>query len=619
VSRPATHLIQFGDFEADTRAGELYRHGEKIRIQERPFRILSILLENQGDVVTREELRKRIWSGDTFVDFDHSMAVAVSKIREALGDSADAPRYIETVGRRGYRFLQSSLQPVDATVAIANDPAEAKGSSSPENWVRRAAFVISMVVVSALVAWGALHLRNRRFLVSIPRITSIAVLPLENLSGDPAQDYFSDGMTDELITDLAKLPNLRVISRTSTIHYKGTNKTIPAIARELNVDAVVEGTVARSGNRVRIRTQLIYAPADQHIWAEAYERDMKDVLALQAGVAHEIAHAIRLELTPQQQTSLASFYPVDPQVHDLYLDGRYFWNKRDDAGLHRALEYFEQAIAKDPQYAEAYAGLADTYSLLGQMPEARAAAQRALALDDDLAEAHASLGLLAPFEDWNWSDSKKHFERALALNPDYATAHHWYAEAYLMPMGQVDDAIAELRKAQMLDPLSAVITVDLGKDLYLARRYDEAILELQHALELDPNFLSAHNWLSDTYLEKKMYPEAIAELEKTKAFREERVYLRQTAYLDARMGRSAEARRALSAALQLSRGKDVSWGSVALTSAALGDKDKAFFWLEKAYSSNSSFVTTLKYWTVFDQIRSDPRYKSLLRRVGLAS
>jgi TolB-like protein/DNA-binding winged helix-turn-helix (wHTH) protein/Tfp pilus assembly protein PilF len=622
VVRPASQsqVIQFADFEADLRAGELYQDGRKIKIQERPFKILSILLESPGEVVTREELRRRIWPADTFVDFDHSLAVAVNKIREALGDSAEAPRFIETVGRRGYRFLGPSAWPQTVPILLKNDrplpqPVAAQSSAPIANW-RRAALVVTIALL-ALIVWGSSQVYKRRSMAFVPRISSLAVLPLENLSGDSTQDYFSDGMTDELITDLAKLPSVRVISRTSTAQYKGTRKTIPQIARELNVDALVEGTVVRLGNRVRIRTQLIYAPADQHLWAAAYERDEKDVLALQASLAQEIARNIRLELTTKQQASVSASHSVDPQVHELYLKGRYFWNKRDVAGLHKAVEYFQEAITKDPNYAEAYAGLADSYGLLGMMPEAKVAAEKALVLNSDLAEAHTSLGLIAPFMDWNWADGKKHFERALILNPNYATAHHWYAEAYLMPMGQVDDALAELHTAQSLDPLSPVITTDLGKDLYLARRYDEAVVQLRRALELDPNFVSAHNWLSDTYLEEQMYAEAVAELEKTKPFKEDRVYIRQTAYLHARMGRRVEARRELARSLELSQGKEVSLGAVALVYAALGDREKTFSWLERAYIAKSTFMTTLKFWSVFDPIRSDTRFTDLVRRVGL--
>jgi TolB-like protein/DNA-binding winged helix-turn-helix (wHTH) protein/Tfp pilus assembly protein PilF len=624
------HLIHFADFEVDLRAGELRKEGVKIRLQEQPFRVLTVLLDFAGEVVTREELRSRLWSADTFVDFDHRLAAAISKLRDALDDSAESPRFIETVGRRGYRFLL----PVESVGTPANtggsqaqpflDLPAGTSRAREATWPRAALAGGALVLILVL---GFLLLRRWRLTDSaLPHISSIAVLPLENLSNDPEQQYFVEGMTDEITTDLAKLPGIRVISRTSAMQYKNTHKTMPEIARELNVDAVVEGTVLRVGNRVRIRTQLVYAPADRHIWAQAYERDLKDVLTLQANLAQDIAGEIQLKLTSQQRANLATAHTVDPVAHELYLKGRYFWNKRDQEGFTKAIDYFQQAIAKDPTYAAAYAGLADSYALSGgfnlvpvglAMPRAQAAAEKALELDSNLAEAHASLGLIAPFNNWNWADAERHYERAIELNPNYATAHHWYAEGYLMPVGRADEAIAEIRKAQALDPLSAVIATDLGKELYFVRRYDEALVELRRALELDPNFVSAHNWISDTLLEKRLYNDAIAELEKTKPFKEERVYIRQTAYLYARTGRRTEARAALAKSLQLSKGKQVSSGAVALTYAALGEKNESFQWLEKAYTDRSSFMTSLKYWSVFDPLRGDPRFADLLRRVGL--
>jgi len=630
----AQNLIYFADFVVDQRAGELRKGGVKIRLQEQPFRVLAALLESSGEVVTREELRNRLWPADTFVDFDHRLAAAVNKIRDALQDSAQSPRFIETVGRRGYRFLL----PVEWGERLA----EPNGSSQMQaavgalvpvpvatriNWPR-IAFAGGALALLLAVGFFLLHrwVRPDAGASAVPRISSIAVLPLENLSNDPEQQYFVEGMTDEITTDLAKLPGIRVISRTSAMQYKGTHKTMPQIARELNVDAVVEGTMLRVGNRVRITTQLIYAPADRHVWAQAYERDLKDVLTLQANLAQDIAGEIQLKLTTQQRANLVVARSVDPEAHEFYLKGRYFWNKRDQAGFTKAIDYFQQAIAKDPTYASAYAGLADSYALSGglnvvpveqAMPRARAAAEKALELDNHLAEAHASLGLIAPFNNWNWADAERHYQHAIELNPNYATAHHWYAEGYLMPVGRADEAISEIRKAQELDPLSAVIATDLGKELYFVRRYDEALVELRRALELDTNFVSAHNWISDTLLEKKMYNDAIVELQKTKPFKEERVYIRQTAYLYARMGRRAQAQAALAKSLQLSKGKQVSSGAVALTYAAIGDKDESFQWLEKAYTDRSSFMTSLKYWSVFDAMRGDRRFADLLRRVGL--
>ncbi len=540
-SAPTSRRVHFAEFEADLRAGELYRSGHKVKLQERPFQVLAVLLEHAGEVVTRDELRQRIWPADTFVDYGHGLAVAINKLRETLRDSPEQPRFIETVGRRGYRFVAE----VETNGAEAQEPfagGPLLGAVAPLDRVlvappRRktralhvAAIVSGAVLMIALfILAGFLKRRAPHNSAGTPHISSLAVLPLENLSNDPEQEYFVEGMTDEITTDVAKLSGLRVISRTSAMRYKNSRKSLPEIARELNVDGVVEGTIERLGDRVRIRTQLIYAPADQHIWAEVYERDVKDVLSLEADVANDIASHIELTLA-SQPTHPANQRAVNPDAHELYLRGRYYWNKRDPQDLKLSVQYFQQAIARDPGYALAYAGLADAYGLLGEMAQAKAAAEKALELDSELAEAHASLGLIDPFLEWNWKDSKAHFEKAIALNPNYATAHHWYGEVYLMPMGRVEDALAEIRKAQALDPLSAVIATDLGKDLYFARRYDDAVVELQHALQLDPGFTSAHNWLSDTYLEKRMFAEAISELERTKPFRDERTYLRQTAY-----------------------------------------------------------------------------------------
>jgi TolB-like protein/DNA-binding winged helix-turn-helix (wHTH) protein/Flp pilus assembly protein TadD len=626
---PAPHRVQFGDFEADLRAGELYRLDSKIKIQQLPFKLLSILLDHPGEVVTREELRRKLWAADTFLDFDHSLAVAVSKLREALGDSAEEPRFVETVGRRGYRFLVAIDSPKAATFAnrrLQVVPKPAMLEDKPARNVRLLLLPPAVFLLLA-VAWFFVRSARRHEDGSATlHISSIAVLPLKNLSNDPGQEYFAEGMTDEIITDLARLPGLRVISHTSSMHYRDTHKMMPEIGRELNVDAVLEGTLVRSGDRVRIRTQLIYVPSDQHVWAQAYERDIKDVLGLQAALAQDIAHEVRVRLTSQERTQLAAVRKVNTEAYDLYLKGRYFWNKRNKEALAKAVDYFQQAIRIDPNYAVAYAGLADAYGLSGNdllptdeaMSSAKAAAEKALELDGDLAEAHASLGLIAYHFDWDWDAARQHFERAITLNPNYATAHHWYAEAYLMPMGRVDEAIVEIRKARELDPLSPAIATDLGKELFFARRHDEAIAELRGVLELDPEFVAAHNWLSDAYLEKGKFRSAKAELEKTRPFREEGIYIRQTAYLYARMGRRLEAKKELARSLRLSQGKPVSSGAVALTYAAMGDRDQAFSWLERAEAERSSFMTSIKYWPVLDPLRSDPRFSALLHRVGLS-
>lgn len=633
MSSQVKDLYEFGPFRIDSRERLLSRHGKPIAVTPKAFDTLLVLVQNSGHLLLKEELMKAIWP-DSFVE-EVNLSQSISTLRRALGDTAQDGRYIATVPGKGYRFVADvkSVTPPEAEQASLPVEERSPIAVKPTRSWRFPATIAGTVALAGIMVFGAYYFgkanRHRTVAASVrPSISSIAVLPLENLSNDPEQEYFAEGMTDEIITDLAQLPGLRVISRTSTQQYKqykGTHKTLSQIARELNVDGVLEGTVLRAGNRIRIRTQLIYAPSDQHLWAKAYERDGKDVLTLQATLARDIADEIRLNLTSQAQTRLVQAHPVDLEAHEFYLKGRYFWNKRDQAGIQKAVEYFQQAIAKDPNYAVAYAGLSDAYIFAGDhlaredvsMARAKAAADKALALDSNLAEAEASLGLIALFTNWNWEGARNHFERAIALDPNYATAHHWYAEAYLMSMGRVDSAIAEIRKAQELDPLSPVIATDLGKELYFAHKYDEAVVALRRALELDPDFVSAHNWLSDTFLEKGMYPEATAELEKTRSLKEERVYLRQRAYLYARMGKRSEAERDLSESLRLSQGRQVSSGAVALIYAMLGRKDNSFQWLENAYAERSSFMTTLKLWPAFDAMRGDPRFSDLLRKVGL--
>jgi TolB-like protein len=387
-----THV--FGGFHLDLAAGELRKRGVKLRLSGQPFEILRLLLERPGRVVSRQELRGRLWANETFVDFDHGLNAAINKLREILGDSSERPRFIETVPRRGYRFI-----------AQVHDGASA-----------------------------LLPLRHRAVR---RRIRSLAVLPLENLSGDPEQEYFADGMTEALITDLAKISALRVISRTSVMQYKGAHKSLPQIAQELNVDGVVEGSVLRIGERVRITAQLVHSDSDTHLWAESYERDLRDVLAIQADVAQAIAAEIRVRVTPRERKQLRLVHTIDPKAHEAYLLGRYHWNKRAPDSLKKSLEYFRQAIEIQPHYALPYAGLADAYVLLGSMalqvmaphetmPKARAAAERALQMDETLGEAHATLAYICAAYDYDWEAAERGFRLAVSLNPSYATARHWH-------------------------------------------------------------------------------------------------------------------------------------------------------------------------------------------------
>ena len=471
------------------------------------------------------------------------------------------------------------------------------------------------------IAW-TFHSRNG----TSPSIRSLAVLPLESLSGDASQDYFADGMTDELITDLGQISALRVISRTSVMPYKGVRKPLAQIARELNVDAVVEGTVLRSGNQVRITAQLIQAPADKHLWAHDYEGDLRDTLALQNQVARAIAEHIRVSLNPQEDAALKNKKVVNPEAYVSYLKGRYFWNRRTADGLKAAVAYFNQAIAEDASYARAYSGLADAYALLGDwqyaamapkeaLPKAKAAAIKALELDSTLGEAHNSLAFCLDGFDWDFESAEREFRRAIELNPSYATAHHWYAW-HLALVGKNAEAIAEMKTAQNLDPLSLIINAELAELLAIAHSYDQSIEQSRKTIEMDPNFALAHNQLAQAYIQKEMHGEAIMELEK--AIRLSGGSPICTANLARAYAASYRTNEALKLLSDLKKGSNPTYSratEIAMVYAALGDKDQAMNWLEKAYEWR--FNPSILLRPGFDPLRSDPRFQDLLRRIGL--
>src|ERR1700719_1033782 len=526
-----TSVVRFGTYEVSLQSGEVRKSGLRIRVQQQPIKLLEILLERPGEVVTREELRSRVWPDESFGDFDQALNIAVAKLRSALGDSAENPRFIETLPKRGYRFI-ADVSVVDADArpkrpeSAAEDLPGLERKTEPADkfqstglavapkrrpWpTHRVLVALPLVLSLAILAAWLFRPRGR----APTGIRSLAVLPLENLSGDASQNYFADGMTDELITDLAQISALRVISRTSVMVYKGVRKPLPQIARELNVDAVVEGTVLRSGDQVRITAQLIEASTDKPLWSQSYEGEVRDTLALQNRVAGAIADQIRINLTPQEQSALKKVKVVNPEAYESYLKGRYFWNKRTADGLKAALAYFKQATEEDPKYARAYSGLADTYALMGDwqyavippkeaFPKAKVAALKALELDSALGEAHNSLAFVLDGFDWDFDSAGKEFQRAIELNPGYATAHHWYAW-HLSLLGRYDDAIAEMRKAESLDPLSLIINADLAEILVLAHSYDESIRQSRKTIDMDPNFALAHNQLAQAYLQKHM-------------------------------------------------------------------------------------------------------------------
>jgi TolB-like protein/DNA-binding winged helix-turn-helix (wHTH) protein/Flp pilus assembly protein TadD len=631
--------LRFGVFELDLRAGELRKHGLRVRLQEQPFQVLAALLEHPGEVVTRDELQKKLWPADTFVDFDHGLNKTINKIREALGDSAGSPRFVETVARRGYRFLaevkveeaapvrgaELATQP-QPSAEIRDRPDPAVKTARPKDVPPPLAWKISvfavLLVIASLATW---ELYSRKH--PSPIIRSLAVLPLESLSSDASQDYFADGMTDELISDLGQISALRVISRTSVMGYKRARKPLPEIARELGVDAVVEGTVLRSGDQVRITAQLIEAATDKHLWSQSYEGQLRDTLALQNQVAQAIADQIRINLNSQERAALKTVRVVNPQAYESYLKGRYFWNKRTAEGLKVALAYFNQAIDEDPKYAQSYSGLADTYALLGDwqyavmtskeaLPKAKAAAIKALELDSTLGEAHNSLAFCLDGFDWDLPAAGKEFQRALELSPGYATAHHWYAW-HLSLLGRYDEAIAEMRKAENLDPLSLIINADLAEILLISHSYDESIRQSRKTIEMDPNFALAHNQLGQAYLQKQMSDEAIAELQKAVQLSAgSPTCLANLARAYAASRKKGEAAKLLSDLKKRSSPGYSHASEIAVVYAALGDKNQAMTWLEKGYEERFNPGVLLR--PGFDPLRSDPRFQELVRRIGLS-
>src|SRR5580693_1104306 len=632
--------LRFGVFELDLRSGELRKHGLRVRLQEQPFRLLEMLLERPGQVVTREELQKKLWPADTFVDFDHGLNKAVNKIREALGDSAESPRFVETVARRGYRFLAEVKATDQAPVRspgfapprllspqTADRGESADTAAMPQHRLPPLAWKISafmlLAVIAALAAWK-IHSRNR----PASAIRSLAVLPFESLSNDASQDYFADGMTDELISDLGQISALRVISRTSVMSYKHARKPLPEIARELNVDAVVEGTVLRSGNEVRITAQLIDALADKHLWSQSYEGELRNTLTLQNDVARAIADQIRIYLSPQEQAALKKVRVVNPESFQSYLKGRYFWNKRTAEALNVARVYFDQAIEEDPTFAQAYSGLADTYSLLGDwqyavmtpkeaLPKAKASAIKALELDTALGEAHNSLAFCLDGFEWDFEGAGKEFRRAIDLNPSYATAHHWYAW-HLALISRYDDAIVEMRKAESLDPLSLIINADLAELLLLVHSYDKSIEQSRKTVDMDANFALAHNQLGQAYLQKRMYEPAIAELEKSVQLSGGcPTCMANLARAYAESEKRGEAEKLLGDLKKRSNPNASLAAEISMIYAALGDRNQAINWLEKGYQERFNPGVLLR--PGFDSLRSDPRFENVARRIGLPS
>ena len=560
---PAT--VRFGPFEADVSGGVLYRSGARIKLQKQPFQILAALLERPGEVIARDQLRQRIWSADTFVDFERGLNKAIRRIREALGDSAEKPKYVETVTGRGYRFIAA----VDR------------------------------------------------------KVLSLAVLPLQNLSGDPQQEYWADGITDELITSVARIVNLRVISRSSAMRFKSTTKSLAEIARELAVDIVLQGSVIVSERRLRIRTQLVDPFRDQHLWAETYERELGDVITLQALIAQEIARHIRAQLRSGEQPHPARGRGVNPDAYEAYLKGRHFLAK--GTGVDRALQYFNRAIILDPDYAAPHAGLADCYVVLGVLylrpphevfPRARECAENALERDEANAEAHKSLGTIRNLYDWDWQGAEEEFRRALELDPNLAGAHQGYA-ILLSCLRRYEEAVEEIRKARVLDPLSVSSNALVGFVHLRCGQYERAIEACRQAIELDPNSPFAHWLLARSLDAAGQTGQALAESETAARLSgNQSPYTGHLGYALARAGDRGGAYRTLRDLRERQKTEYVAPYEFAQIHAALGERDLAFESLEEAFRERTPRLSGELWGLPFDSIRSDARFQDLIRRIG---
>jgi len=613
--------FEFGEFRLDVANKTLLRKGIAVGLTPKVFDTLALLVERHGQLVEKDEFAQKLWPG-TFVE-DAALAENISRVRRALGENEGQP-WIVTVPKRGYRFAADVRRVVEAE---AVNPATFPQADRPSRlWLR---FGVPILVLLVVTGSSYLYLSRLDRSAAMP-VHSLAILPLENLSGDSEQEYFADGMTDDLITQLAKVSSLRVISRTSIMRLKGTRKSLSDIARELNVDAVVEGTVTHSSERVRVTVQVVRANPEQHLWAESYDRPLGDVVLLQGELANEISRAIRVQLTPQEQVRLASARSVNPDAFEACLKGRYFWNKRTEATNKKAIEYFELAIKQEPAYALAYAGLADSYAspaiaealqesvpATEAFPRSAAAATKALELDNTLAEAHASLATVRFLYDRDWAASETEFKRALELNPNYANAHMWYAQSLLW-MQRPDEALDQAHRARELDPLSLVINANLGFVLGVTHHYDLGIEQIRKTLDMDPNFALAHYRLGQIFVLRGMNREAIPELEKAVSLSGGSP--RATAELGlayAQLGNKKQARKLLDDLKQRSKQRYVSPFNLALVYAAVGDKSQALEWLEKAHEQHSPSLNLLNLSPAFRSLRQESRFIELVRSTGL--
>jgi TolB-like protein/DNA-binding winged helix-turn-helix (wHTH) protein/Tfp pilus assembly protein PilF len=651
----SSRKVRTGLFEIDLASGELRKNGRRLPLQEQPFRVLAMLLERPGEIVTRQDLQARLWPADTYVGFDEGLNTAIRKLRTAFGDSAGNPRFVETLPRRGYRFIAPVTEAaandlsaiVDVTGPKENDDATVSSGQAVSTldlvltpggwrWPWKTAVLVTALVILALTVTTYM-MRTRRYADSAPaKRAMLAILPFKNLSNDPKQEYFSDGLTEETITDLGQLSpeTLGVIARTSAMAYKHSDKTISQIGRELGVDYILEGSVRREGGKARVSAQLVRVSDQTHVWAQNYDRELADILDVQNDLGRSIAEQVSANLTPQQEIELSKKHSVNPEAYDLYLKGRFYWNQRTPDAVKESIRYFQEATGKDPNFALAYAGLADAWNfsnILGvhlpreSLPQAREAATRAIQLDPSLAEAHAALGMEKSHYEFDFPGAEREFLKALEVNPNSPYAHLFYSNCFLMPMGRKAQAIAENKRAIEIDPLSLPINNFMGMTYMFAGDNENAYRQFRHTIAMDPSFPLAHEYFSWLLVTMGRYEEAIKEQEKSEVLSgsstEEaaaRANVMERAFKNG--GEKGFWQKHLELELEASKqpGTYASPSNLAAAYAGAGQTDKAFGWLEKAYEAREGEdLTGLKYEPGYKNLRSDPRFSALLRKMGL--
>ena len=633
------NLLSCGLFQIDLQSRQIYKSGRKVPLQEQPLQVLEVLLERPGQLVTRDELKTRIWPGVSFVSFDEGINTAIRKLRLAFGDSAENPRFIETIPRKGYRFIAPVSMAEPPVVASPAREASAPGATRPSResgGFRRLKWILIPVLLGLPVA-GYLFRKHQPVKSPSTRMM-LAVLPFQNLSGDPRQDYFSDGLTEETITDLGQVnpDTLGVVARTSAMAYKHTNKTVAQIASELGVDYILEGSVRREGNEVRISAQLIQVKDQTHLWAHNYQRQIDDILSIEDELGMAIAREVQGNLRPQV-AGTSKPRAVNPEAYDLYLKGRFYWNERTPAGIRESVGYFRSALTKDPEFAQAFAGLADAYNIgniIGaftakeSFPEVEAAASQALKLDPSLAEAHAALGVAKSHYEFDFPGAEKEFRRAIELDPNSAYAHLFYSNCYLAPMGKMAEAISENQRALELDPLSLPINNFMAMTYLFAGEYENSYRQFQRTIAMDPAFPLSHLYFSfllkingkfDQGIEEEQKAELLTGSSPEEATQKARL-ITEALRTKGEQGAWQKELELYLAKQKLHKSGAISPGLTAAMYAVAGNKDRAFEWLDKAYAErDGEEITLLKEDPVFKNLRDDPRFAALLRKMGLPS